>query len=41
MRTLLEAFPGGRSIVLLDTLEDVIDPATLAVSEAAAGCCAG
>ena len=34
MRTLLEAFPGGRSIVLLDTLEDVIDPATLAVSEA-------
>ena len=34
MRILLEAFPGGRSIVLLDTLEDVIDPATLAVSEA-------
>jgi tetratricopeptide (TPR) repeat protein len=37
MRTLLEAFPGGRSIVLLDNLEDVIDPATLAVSEAALG----
>ena len=34
MRILLEAFPGGRSIVLLDNLEDVIDPATLAVSEA-------
>jgi tetratricopeptide (TPR) repeat protein len=34
MRTLLEAFPGGCSIVLLDNLEDVIDPATLAVSEA-------
>jgi len=34
MRTLLEAFRGGRSIVLLDNLEDVIDPATLAVSEA-------
>lgn len=35
MRVLLEAFPGGRSIVLLDGLEDVIDPATLALSEAA------
>ena len=34
MRTVLEAFGGGRGIVLLDTLEDVIDPATLAVSEA-------
>jgi tetratricopeptide (TPR) repeat protein len=34
MRTLLEAFPGGRNIVLLDNFEDVIDPATLSVSEA-------
>ena len=33
MRTLLEAFPGGRSVVLLDNLEDVIDPATLTVSD--------
>jgi tetratricopeptide (TPR) repeat protein len=33
MRTLLEAFPDGCSIVLLDTLEDMIDPATLAVGE--------
>ena len=31
MRALLEAFPGGRCVVLLDNLEDVIDPATLAV----------
>ena len=34
MRILLEAFPDGRSIVLLDNLEDVIDPATLTVSDA-------
>jgi tetratricopeptide (TPR) repeat protein len=34
MRALLEAFPSGRSIVLLDNLEDVIDPATLAVRDA-------
>ena len=34
MRALLEAFPDGRSIVLLDNLEDVIDPATLTVSDA-------
>jgi hypothetical protein len=34
MRTLLEAFPDGRRIVLLDTLEDLIDPATLAVTDA-------
>ena len=34
MLTLLEAFPSGRSIVLLDNLEDVIDPATLALSDA-------
>ena len=33
MLTLLEAFPGGRSVVLLDNLEDVIDPATLALSD--------
>jgi tetratricopeptide (TPR) repeat protein len=33
MRTLLEAFPSGRSIVLLDNLEDLIDPATLALSD--------
>ena len=33
MRTLLEAFPDGRSIVLLDNLEDLIDPATLALSD--------
>ncbi|HUK68249.1 MAG TPA: tetratricopeptide repeat protein [Streptosporangiaceae bacterium] len=32
--TLLEAFPSGRSIVLLDNLEDVIDPVTLALSDA-------
>src|SRR5262249_33590380 len=31
--TLLEAFPGGRTIVLLDSLEDVIDPATLELSD--------
>jgi tetratricopeptide (TPR) repeat protein len=35
MLTLLEAFPGGRHVVLLDNLEDVIDPATLALSDAA------
>ena len=34
MRNLLEAFPGGPSIVLMDNLEDLIDPATLAVSDA-------
>ena len=33
MLTLLEAFPAGRSVVLLDNLEDVIDPATLALSD--------
>ena len=33
MRELLEEFPGGCSIVLLDNLEDLIDPATLALSE--------
>jgi tetratricopeptide (TPR) repeat protein len=35
MRTLLEEFPGGRSVVLLDSLEDVIDPTISAVSDAA------
>jgi tetratricopeptide (TPR) repeat protein len=35
MLTLLEAFPGGRHVVLLDNLEDVIDPATLALRDAA------
>jgi tetratricopeptide (TPR) repeat protein len=34
MRALLEAFPSGRSIVLLDNLEDFVDPATLALSDA-------
>ena len=33
MRILLEAFPDGRSVVLLDNLEDLIDPATLAMNE--------
>ena len=28
MRALLEAFPAGRTLVLLDNFEDVIDPAT-------------
>ena len=28
MRALLEAFPTGRTVVLLDNFEDVIDPAT-------------
>ena len=32
---LLEAFPVGRRVVLLDNLEDVIDPATLALRDAA------
>ena len=34
MRTVLEAFPGGCSIVLLDNLEDLIDPATLKLNDA-------
>jgi tetratricopeptide (TPR) repeat protein len=34
MRTVLEEFPGGCSIVLLDNLEDLIDPATLMVTDA-------
>ena len=32
MRNLLEAFPDGRSIVLLDNLEDLIDPVTQAMN---------
>ena len=35
MLTLLEAFPDGCTIVLLDNLEDLIDPATLKLSDAA------
>lgn len=35
MRTVLEAFPSGRSIVLLDNLEDLIDPASLTVTDPA------
>jgi hypothetical protein len=35
MLTLLEAFPVGRRVVLLDNLEDLIDPATLALRDAA------
>ena len=34
MRAVLEEFPGGCSIVLLDNLEDLIDPTTLALSDA-------
>jgi tetratricopeptide (TPR) repeat protein len=41
MLRLLEEFPGGRSIVLLDNLEDVIDPATLALSDPELGAALG
>jgi len=41
MLTLLEAFPGGRSVVLLDNLEEVIDPATLALSDLELGAALG
>jgi tetratricopeptide (TPR) repeat protein len=34
MRILLEEFPDGRSIVLLDNLEDLIDPATVNLTDA-------
>ena len=34
MRALLEAFPGGRTVVLLDNFEDVIDPATHNIADA-------
>src|SRR5207248_8308738 len=34
LRTLLEAFPGGRTLVLLDNFEDVIDPATHHIADA-------
>jgi tetratricopeptide (TPR) repeat protein len=33
MLTLLEAFPEGRGVVLLDSLEDVINPATLELTD--------
>ena len=33
MRTLLEEFPGGCSIMLLDNLEDLIDPASLTLDD--------
>ena len=38
---LLEEFPEGRSVVLLDNLEDVIDPATLALSDPELGAALG
>jgi len=31
---LLEAFPGGRTVLLLDNFEDVVDPQTLGVADA-------
>ena len=34
MSALLAAFPGGRTLVLLDNLEDVIDPETQAIRDA-------
>ena len=34
MRALLEAFPAGRTLVLLDNFEDVVDPATHAITDA-------
>ncbi len=34
MRALLEAFPAGRTVVLLDNFEDVIDPATHNLTDA-------
>ena len=34
MRALLEAFPDGRTVVLLDNFEDVIDPATHNIADA-------
>ena len=33
MRAMLDEFPDGRSIVLLDNLEDLIDPATLKLND--------
>ncbi|RNC67177.1 MAG: TIR domain-containing protein [Desulfuromonadales bacterium] len=33
MRALLEAFPGGRTVVLLDNFEDAIDPATESIRD--------
>jgi tetratricopeptide (TPR) repeat protein len=34
MRALLEAFPTGRAVLLLDNFEDVVDPETLALRDA-------
>ena len=34
MRTLLEAFPVGRTVLLLDNFEDLVDPETLAIRDA-------
>jgi tetratricopeptide (TPR) repeat protein len=33
MLALLEAFPAGRTVLLLDNLEDVVDPQTLAITD--------
>ena len=33
MRALLEAFPSGRTVLLLDNFEDVVDPATLNMTD--------
>lgn len=35
MRELLKAFPAGRTVVLLDSFEGVVDPETLALTDAA------
>jgi tetratricopeptide (TPR) repeat protein len=35
MRAVLQAFPTGRTVVLLDNFEDVVDPQTFAVSDSA------
>ena len=37
MRAVLQAFPGGRTVVLLDNFEDVVDPQTFAISDVDAG----
>jgi tetratricopeptide (TPR) repeat protein len=37
MQKLLEHFPNGRFVVLLDNFEDVIDPATLTITDAELG----
>jgi hypothetical protein len=33
MRALLEAFPSGRAVLLLDNFEDIVDPATLNMTD--------